>query len=183
MKTYFDVLSVPRTFRLGEAELEKQFLALSKQLHPDRFAKAPPRERLEAVQATTALNDAYKTLKDPVRRAEYLLKLEGLDIADERGSVKAPPSLLAEMMELNEQLAEARAERADERVRALETEVRGHRTHALSAIEAGFAALDAAEGAARREPLDRIAQALIALRYHARFLEQVDAHFSEEEHV
>src|ERR1700689_565837 len=104
-RDFFEVLGVPRKYHQPTAELEQRYLALSKQLHPDRFAKAPPRERLSAVQKTTELNDAWRVLRDPVKRAEYLLKLDGLDVADEKSqSVKAAPSLLMEMMELNEQL-------------------------------------------------------------------------------
>src|SRR5207237_750391 len=121
-------------FHLRADELEKQFLALSKQFHPDRFAKAAPHERLQAVQRTTELNDAYKVLRDPSRRAEYLLKLNGIDVADEKGaSVKASPALLGEMMELNEQLADARND--VKVVRQLAEAVKERRAEAMRAVE------------------------------------------------
>jgi molecular chaperone HscB len=171
-RSYFDVLGVAPVFHLHSAELEKQFLTLSKQFHPDRFAKAAPRERLEAVQKTTDLNLAYKTLRDPVRRAEYLLKLKGLDVADEQlSSVKASPLLLGEMMELNEQLADARAAANIAAVRELADAVKEQRDLAMQAVEEGFRRVDAGDDA----PLAEIAQALIAMRYHARFLEQAAA--------
>ena len=65
-RSYFDVLGRRARRFISPGELEKRYLTLSKQFHPDRFAKAPPRERLEAVQKTTELNDAYKVLRDPV---------------------------------------------------------------------------------------------------------------------
>lgn len=172
MGDLFTVLGVPRRYHLRADELEQRFLTLSKQLHPDRFAKASPRERLESMQKTTALNDAYKVMRDPVRRAEYLCKLEGLDIADEKiESVKASPELLAEMMELNEQLDEARAAGELGVVRQLADAVRERRAEALLAVEEGFRAVDAGD----RSTLPAIAQQLIAMRYHARFLEQAEA--------
>jgi molecular chaperone HscB len=170
MRNYFDVLGVPQKFHLHADELEKQFLTLSKQYHPDRFAKAPPHERLQAVQRTTELNDAYKVLRDPVRRAEYLCKLHGLDVADEKiESVKASPELLAEMMELNEQLDDARGDR--EVAARLADLVKARRATAMQAVEVGFRAVDDGD----RALLGEIAQSLIAMRYHARFLEQAEA--------
>lgn len=171
-KTLFDVLGVPRAFHLDARTLEERLRELSKQFHPDRFAKAPPHERMVALSRTTELNDAYRVLKDPVKRAEYLLKLEGIDVADERSSqVKAAPALLAEVLERNEQLADARAERDRAKVEALAAEVKAGRAAALAAIDQGFGAFEAGD----RSKLPEIAQALVALRYHARFLEQVEA--------
>jgi molecular chaperone HscB len=185
MRDLFEVLGVRRAFHLSAEELEEKFLALSKQLHPDRFAKAGPRERMLALTRTTELNDAYRTLKNETRRAEYLLKLEGLDIAEERPSsvngkdqrVKVDPSLLMEMMELNEQLADARADDDHERVKALAAEVAARRAEARRTVDAGFSAYESGDRAA----LNRIAQALIAMRYHARFFEQVEAFESGKE--
>src|SRR6185503_11274034 len=170
-KTFFDVLGVPRAFHLDAQALEAQLRALSKQFHPDRFAQAAPHERMVALSRTTELNDAYRVLKDPVKRAEYLLKLEGLDVADERNSVKVSPQLLAEVLERNEQLAEARMESDRAKVEALAAEVRAGREEALGIIDAGFRLYEAGD----KSKLGEIAQALVALRYHARFLEQVEA--------
>jgi molecular chaperone HscB len=176
-RDYFEVLGVPRRFAVTTAELEAQYLALSKQLHPDRWARATPRERLEAVQKTTELNDAYRVLKDPVKRAEYLLKREGLDIADEKGGVKAAPTLLMEMMERNEALAEARAAGDAPAVARMAAEMRASRASAMRTVENGFARVESGDRAA----LALIAQALVAMRYHARFLEQVEAFESRVE--
>src|SRR6516225_12473093 len=105
-RDYFDVLGVKRAYHLDPAELEARYLALSRQTHPDRFAKALPRERLEAVVRNTELNDAYKVLKHDIKRAEYLLKLEGIDVGEEKpqattGATKqlvVDPHLLMEVM-------------------------------------------------------------------------------------
>jgi molecular chaperone HscB len=177
-RDHFEVLGVPRRYHLRAAELEERFYARSRALHPDRFAKAPPRERLAAVASTTELNDAYRVLKDDIRRAEYLLRLEGIDIADEKSSsVKADPALLMDMMELNEQLAEARAAGDHAAVAALAREVRARRAAALALVDEKFTAWEDGE----RTGLTAIAQALIALRYHARLLEQVEAFDSSAE--
>lgn len=177
-KTFFDVLGVPRAFHLDASALEAQLRALSKQFHPDRFAKAAPHERMVALQRTTELNDAYRVLKDPVRRAEYLLKLEGIDVADERSAqVKAPPALLAEVLELNESLADARLAHDRDQVEALAAEVRARRERAMRAVDEGFGAFEKGD----RSMLRQVAEALVAMRYHARFLEQVEAFEELEE--
>jgi molecular chaperone HscB len=164
MKTHFDTLGIERVFHIPPVELEKKFLELSRQNHPDKFAKASPRERLEAVQKTTALNDAYRVLKDPVKRAEYLCKLAGFDVGDEKNSVKATPELLGDMMERNEALDEARTEGDGERVEQIKGEVRTLREQTLRTVEEKFSG--------QPVPFAEIAQLLISLRYYARLLEQ-----------
>jgi molecular chaperone HscB len=164
MRTFFDVLGVPRAYHLPDGDLERRFHALSRELHPDRFAKAAPRARVEALQKTTELNDAYRVLKNDVKRAEYLLKLEGLDVADEKSqSVKPDPALLMEMMELNEQLSDgAGAENG------LEASVRQKRDQALRSAADAFYTFEKGD----RSVLPKIAQSLVAARYYARFLER-----------
>jgi len=79
---YFAVLGVERSWHLDPARLAARHLALSRELHPDRFAQASPRERLMSLERTTALNDAYRTLRDPIRRAEYILHQAGIGHSD-----------------------------------------------------------------------------------------------------
>jgi molecular chaperone HscB len=79
---YFAVLGVERAWHLDSARLAARHLALSRELHPDRFAQASPRERLMSLERTTALNDAYRTLRDPIRRAEYILRQAGIGHGD-----------------------------------------------------------------------------------------------------
>jgi molecular chaperone HscB len=102
---YFQFFDLRRRLDIDLADLEKRYYQLSRKLHPDLFARKPQQERLDAEEATATLNDAYRTLKDPVRRAEYVLKLNGLDIAHER----APQDLLEEVFELNMALEELRS--------------------------------------------------------------------------
>jgi|SRR5579863_4000185 len=103
---YFEFFDLPRN--LGAAkDLEKRFYALSRQLHPDLHSRRSPAEREQAEESTAVLNDAYRTLRDPVARAEYLLKLEGFDIG-EQTTKDVPPELLEEVFELNMALEELR---------------------------------------------------------------------------
>jgi molecular chaperone HscB len=97
--------------------LEHEFHRLSRKLHPDRFARALENEKQWSLADTALLNDAYRTLKDPLRRTEYLLKLEGAEIGEERSGKnrvdpsRVPADLLEEVFELNMQLEEMRAAR------------------------------------------------------------------------
>src|SRR2546423_12746197 len=75
---FFSFLGLPRKLRIDMADLEQRYRALSRQFHPDYFYNAPPAERRGALEKSSYLNDAYRTLKSPISRIEYLLKLEGL---------------------------------------------------------------------------------------------------------
>lgn len=118
---HFEVFSLPEKLAIDTAALEKQFYALSRKLHPDRFASRPAVEQEEALRQSSRLNDAYRSLKDPILRTQYLLKLHGVeleeqskaatDAARETGGEKkqiVPPELLEEVFELNMQLQEMR---------------------------------------------------------------------------
>jgi len=111
---YFSFLGVPRRLNLDPSLLEERFRALSRQFHPDYFYNATPAERRASLERSSYLNDAYRTLRQPAGRIEYLLKLEGLapDNPSE-ASRKVPPSLLEEVFALNEELDEIREQRAD----------------------------------------------------------------------
>ena len=107
MTDYFELLGVPRSLNLSLDELQKSYYDLSRQLHPDRFMQRPEAERQRALDMSSALNDAYRTLKDPIKRAQYLLGLEGFDIGEQR-SKDVPPELLEEVFELNMAVEEMR---------------------------------------------------------------------------
>ena len=120
--TYFAIFSLPAHLVIDTPALEKSFYALSRRLHPDRFAAKPPAEQAAALAESSRLNDAYRTLKDPIARTEYLLKLEGIELEEQSksateaarttGTAKkqiVPEDLLEEAFELNMQLEEMRA--------------------------------------------------------------------------
>ena len=121
MTTYFEIFSLPAKLMIDLAALEKSFYALSRRLHPDRFAAKSADEQAAALAESSRLNDAYRTLKDPIARTEYLLKLEGVELEEQSksateaaraaGTAKkqiVPADLLEEAFELNMQLEEMR---------------------------------------------------------------------------
>ena len=177
-RDHFEVLGLPRKYHLDAADLEQRYLALQKETHPDRFAKALPRERMEAVVRNTELNDAYKILKNDIKRAEYILKLEGVDIGEEKpqpttGATKqlvVDPKLLMEIMELRESLAEARSDGDETKVEVLTRDVVERRASAMKIVDEGFTAYETGN----KKVLDGIARALVSLRYYARFMDEVE---------
>jgi len=108
---YFAIFALPRKLWIEMSALEQKFLQLSWKLHPDNFVNAPEQERELSLKRSSELNDAYRTLRDPVARVEYLLGIEG---ARKEGEHKqqALPELLEEVFELNESLDELRDTRA-----------------------------------------------------------------------
>jgi molecular chaperone HscB len=182
---HFQVLGLPRRFEIDVKAAEGRFRALSREVHPDRFATADPRARKFALQRTVQLNEAWKTVKDPVRRAEYLLSLEGWEVGAESGASRpasggtrerlpVPPALLGEVLELREELAEARADGDDARVQKLARDVRQRADEAMAQVASGFASAETA--ADRGKALEPVAHQLIGIRYWRRFLDEVAAH-------
>src|ERR1700756_4212519 len=123
--SYFTLFQLPQHLKLDVAALEKQFYAFSRRLHPDRFASKPAFEQEAALAASSRLNDAYRTWKDPILRTQYLLKLEGVELEEQSKAATdaarssgvekkqvVPPELLEEVFELNMQLQEMRAAKA-----------------------------------------------------------------------
>ena len=106
---YFAFLGLPRRLEVDMSLLEQRFRELSRQYHPDYFYNASQKERLESLERSSHLNDAYRTLRNPVSRIEYLLGLEGLPLTKSgEGSPQVPRALLQEVFALNEQLDEIR---------------------------------------------------------------------------
>ena len=172
----FAVLGLPRRFEIDLAVAESAYKDLSRQLHPDRFAKADPRARKAALGRTVEINDAWRTVKDPVKRAEYLLELAGFGLAgdDRKGDdelrktkqVAAPPTFLMEILERREELGEAQRAGDMVKIAFMAEEVRGRAAEAMKTIAA---ALEAGK-------FEEAARTLVALRYYQRFLEEVAAH-------
>ena len=185
----FAVLGVPRGFDQDEAALEDRFRAVSRKLHPDRFARAAPQERRYALEQTTRLNDAWRSLKDPIKRAEHLLELRGVHLAGEPREkhglqvaqpVTMSPEFLEEMMEDREKLMEAKfGDGGPDEVARLASGVRGKRDEALREVGEMLRALEASElGAATGRDRDctpaEVAERLARLRYYARYLDEVE---------
>ena len=118
---YFTFFGLPPKLNVDVSALERSFYDLSRRLHPDVNARAGSREQEWSLEQSSLLNDAYRTLKDPIKRTEYLLHLEGVELEEQSksateqaratGEVKkqmVPPDLLEEVFELNMQLEELR---------------------------------------------------------------------------
>jgi len=108
---HFLQFGLPRKLWIEMSALEKKFLELSWKLHPDKFVNASPAEQELSLKRSSELNDAYRVLRDPVARVEYLLELEGMRKEGEHKQ-QAPPELLEEVFELNESLDELREAKA-----------------------------------------------------------------------
>ena len=104
---YFALFGLKPRLAISPDELQKTFYELSRALHPDRFVRKPEREREYSLEASSVLNDAWRTLRNPVARGEYVLKQNGFDIGEQR-SKNVPPELLEEVFELNMAIEEVR---------------------------------------------------------------------------
>lgn len=105
------MFELPRKLWIEMGALEQKFLQLSWKLHPDNFVNATPEEREISLRQSSELNDAYRTLRDPIARVEYLLAIEGARV-EGKNKQQAPPELLEEVFELNESLDELREAKA-----------------------------------------------------------------------
>jgi molecular chaperone HscB len=121
---YFAYFGLLPKLNLDTALLEREFYEMSRRLHPDLNARANPQEQQWSLEQSSRLNDAYRTLKDPIKRTEYLLHLEGVELEEQSktatekaraaGEIKkqvVPPDLLEEVFELNMQLEELRMQK------------------------------------------------------------------------
>ncbi|PYN65188.1 MAG: Fe-S protein assembly co-chaperone HscB [Candidatus Rokuibacteriota bacterium] len=123
---HFEVFGLERRLGIDAEALQRRFYELSRRYHPDFHAYATPTEQAEALAASARLNAAYRTLRDPIARIDYLVRLEEGRETKEGATdkPKAPPELLAEMFEIQEALAEAKAGGLDETTRRTLTEQR-----------------------------------------------------------
>ncbi|SEL61249.1 Co-chaperone protein HscB [Stigmatella aurantiaca] len=177
--TLFDMFELTPTYDVDVPKLERQFRDLSLQLHPDRFAQAGPKERRLSLEQTTALNEAYKTLKDPARRAFYLLKLHGVDMERDDASAqkRMPQAFLEEVLELREELELAVKARDLTRAQAMAVDVTARQREAQAEAAEALRALT--NTPADAEQVKKASHALGRVRYFTRFLEEVEA-FEEE---
>ncbi|HEY1203540.1 MAG: Fe-S protein assembly co-chaperone HscB [Bryobacteraceae bacterium] len=137
---YFEFFGLEPKLALDLGDLEQRFYRLSRELHPDRFQRSTPDERERSLESSAILNDAYRTLRDPIARAEYALKRLGLA----GDSKQAPPELLEEVFALNEALEERDAAHLE--AGRLRFEVL--RNQADAELQALFAKFDAGDPAA-----------------------------------
>jgi len=174
---YFSFLGLPRQLVIDAGDLERRFRELSRKFHPDYFYNASPTERLASLERSSYLNDAYRTLKNPVSRVEHLLAIEGLPSAkSEDGAAKVPPSLLEEVFALNEELDEIRELResgADpekltarlEKARAPIDARRDEHERQLQELSARWDSQENASAAEKRATLDALRERLLERNY------------------
>jgi len=158
MHDKFALLGVPQGFD-EPAALDEKFRELSRRLHPDRV---PKEQRRKAVEQMTAVNDAYKTLKDPVRRAEHLLALRGVN-----GEPRMSPEFLEQTLEDREKLEEAKESGSS--LEPLAQTVRQKRDETLSSVKR------LVEGG----ELAQAAEMLARMKYYARYLDEVEGRAAE----
>ena len=193
-QTYFDMFSLPRKLTIDTAALERDFYKLSRQLHPDLYARKSAEEQAWSLRQSSLLNDAYRTLKDPVARTAYLLKLQGIPMEDENTEDRdrrakqnrVPADLLEEVFELNMQLEEMRAnlkmgeddpalrgdlERAQAQFKAMLASVDEDLRRAWASWDA---AMDANDDAAKNKQKDAMVAMLDRRSYLRNLLREVD---------
>ena len=162
---------MPRQFELDAEALEREYLSRAAAVHPDRFASGTSAQRREAMERSSVVNEAYRTLRDPVQRAEYLVKLGGIDL-DSSDAVGGAPAMdqtfLLDMIERRELVAAARERGALDRLRAnIEDE-----------LDVVF---DEAVASLGKQDLAAAARGLVARRYLQRVLDEVEETSDGEE--
>lgn len=162
---FFDVLGVKPSFELDAADLERRFKLLSRKLHPDRFATASARERRHSLEHATTLNDAYRTLKAPLKRGEYLLARWGHPVASETSRIRLPMEFMEELMELREALGDAQLERDAGRVSQVLDQVEAGWQRHYQTTRALFESCLSAHSDSREARLGELEQAFLKLRY------------------
>ena len=171
---YFEVFGLPRCLEIDGAELQRRFYELSRRHHPDFHHGASADAQAQALEASARLNAAYRALRDPIARVEYLVRLEEGRETREGAAVKpqAPPALLAEMFQIQEALAEAKAGALDDATRATLSEERDRLRERQAGEEArltgGLSRAWDATGAAERPAALRAFKEALATRAYLR---------------
>jgi molecular chaperone HscB len=174
-RNHFELFELPPRYALDPAVLEERYRERSRHWHPDRFSRAPASERAAVLARATDLNDAYKTLRSDARRAQYLLKLEGIDLGKEGpgNNLAVDTEFLAAILELREELVEARMTHDAARLQLLGTTVRSRMDELKQQISDGFARLEATATPGREQILHELVQAVFAQRYYQRFCDEL----------
>jgi len=183
---YFTFFALRRRLRLDMKDLDQRFRALSRLFHPDYFHNATPTERLASLERSSYLNDAFRTLRDPMARLEYLLKLEGFTPKESRdATTRVPQGLLEEVFALNEELEaiqDMRAEGASPAAIALrlhaarqpiEANLARHEEQLDALMATHDARLEADDAEGRHETLTRLRTLLLERTYLTNLLATV----------
>jgi len=156
LQNHFELFGLSPAFVLDNEALEKAYREIQSQVHPDRFAHAGDAERRASLQWTTRVNEAYRTLKDPVQRARHILELHGVDVAFETNTAM-PPEFLMQQIELRESLEEAKTEAALDQMRKRLREEKAQLQQQIAEAIDSHEDYDAAAGLVRKlQFLDRL---------------------------
>jgi molecular chaperone HscB len=185
---FFEVFELPRRLAIDGDELQRRFYALARRTHPDFHQAAAPAERAAVEERAALVNAAYRTLRDPIARADYLVRLEEGRSTREGSEArpKAPPALLAEMFDIQEALAEAKAGPLDDAARTALVEQRDRLRERYAAEEARLqgplaARWDGASEAERPAALTALKEALAARAYLRTVIMDLGDALGEEE--
>jgi len=165
---FYEALGLGLALSLDADDLKKRFYDRSRQWHPDRFSRASSAEQEKALEMTAVLNDAFRTLRDPIARAEYFLKENGIELSKE-----APPELLEEVFELNMALEELRD--GDDSARPQLIEARDRFVAMRETIDGELSASALRYDASREKAvLDEIRATLNRRRYIRNLIKEVE---------
>lgn len=167
MNDYFALFALPHCFDVDASTLEKRYFTLQRQAHPDIVSRRGPMERQAAAQTTIRLNDAYQTLRSPLKRAQYLLTQHGIRVGTEQDSVKPGIDILTESMEWREALAEAGSQMEIESLRGKLAQAREACLRALSDAFDREAWNEAAQHALRLGYLEKALEETRRMRFSA----------------
>lgn len=172
---YYEFFDLPRRLAINSEDLKSRFYTLSRLLHPDRYTRRSEQERRFSLEASSILNDAYRVLKDPIQRAEYVLRQEGFPIGDQRNK-DVPPELLEEVFELNMALDELRGGDLDvlPQLDAMRRRFLDMLAEIDRSLETLFVGHDAAPPEERKEALAAIRSMLNRRRYISNLVQEVD---------
>ena len=169
MNDPFEMLGVERRFDLDLKVLEKTHRELSRALHPDKFVQAGASERRAGLEKAASVNEAWRTVRDPITRAEALFRLAGIKVGED-SEPKASPAFLMEVMDEREALSDARAAKDLAKVRAVGVTMAKRAQETEAKLAAGFAASRGDTPA-----LEKLVPLLGELRFHKRFLDEISA--------
>jgi molecular chaperone HscB len=163
----FATLGIERKFDIDLPAVEKTHRELSRALHPDRFAASGASERQMALSRAVLVNESWRAVRDPIRRAEALFALAGVAVGEDR-EPKPSPALLMDMLEQREALADAKGAHDTKAVQSLARAIESRASAVEGALARGFARSD---GSDLRELVPKLGE----LRFYRRFLDEVRA--------
>jgi molecular chaperone HscB len=170
----FEILGVEPRFELDLTDVEMRHREMSRVLHPDKHVGGPASERRQALSRAIEVNQALSVLKDPVQRAEALLRHYGVTVIEGR-EAPADPMLLMDLLELGESISDARRARDRARLEAGSRDLSSREQHALEELKAGFRELERERAAGigdTREAADRVLKEIGVLRFTRRLVNE-----------